>query len=62
MCESQDPCGDYTYCAQIPDACAATPTCDCIMAQPDADTLTCQGDATKGLFVFDQLGDSPCCP
>lgn len=46
-------------CQDIPQECAATPTCDCLLDQLAID---CTGDATSGFVVNYGFGDSDCCP
>jgi hypothetical protein len=60
FCEFGDPCGDYPSCMDIPDACAAMPTCACLIA--NVDDIDCSGDAGAGFVTSFQGGDSCCCP
>jgi hypothetical protein len=60
-CFSQDPCGTTTTCMTLPPACAATPTCACLMAGSTTSEVSCYS-GPGGLYVVALNGDSPCCP
>lgn len=63
-CYAIDPCGDSPRCQPFPPACAATPTCACLVdanAMSLGSNFKCTGSGTS-IYAYDSAGATECCP